>query len=101
MPSATLPVKRPEFCQYPNGPCDQDLHLPNGLRGCFIYPTEPQHLAHTVQEAVRQLQKHSSEASWKTWKDLSVGGHLIFCELCKAMRHARLVIANITNLNFN
>ena len=82
MPQATaLRVKTPAFCQYPGGQCDQDLSNLLPLRGFFIYPTEPQHLAYTVKEAVRQLQKHSSEASWKTWQNLDVGGHIIFCEL--------------------
>ena len=99
--TTALKLKNPTFCQYPGGKCDQDFAGLTALRGFFIYPTEPQHLAHTVQEAVRQLQKHSSEAQLKTWRDLNVGGHIVFCELCKAMRSARLIVANITNLNFN
>jgi hypothetical protein len=36
-----------------------------------------------------------------TWKDMDIGGHIIFCEICKAIRGAATVFADVTTLNFN
>ncbi len=36
-----------------------------------------------------------------TWKDVDIGGRLIFCEICKTMRGAGTVFADVTTLNFN
>jgi len=71
------------------------------LEAFFIYPSQPSHLARTVSECVRQLQEHSSKESWKSWESLFVGGHIIFCEICKAIRVSKIVVANITQTNFN
>ena len=42
-----------------------------------------------------------SSKIWITWKNLDVPGQIIFCEICKAMRHTDLVVADVTTLNFN
>ena len=71
------------------------------LTGFFIYPSEPPLLAQTISETVRHLQNHSSERAYKSWEGLNVGGQIIFCEICKAFRSSKAIIANITTLNFN
>ena len=96
-------IERPNysFCEYAGDFCDQELKEDLTLDVFFIYPSEPKHLAVTVSEAVRNLKEISSEDRYKSWEDLAVGGHIIFCEICKAIKSAKLIVANITTLNFN
>lgn len=91
----------PNFCQYPLGLCDQDFNNLMKSEAFFLYPSEPAHLSLTVSDAVRQLQQHSSKENYISWENLFVGGQLIFCEICKAIRGTKLVVANITTSNFN
>jgi hypothetical protein len=91
----------PVYCQYALGRCDQQMAGLASLEAFFIYPSQPPHLARTVYDCVRQLKEHSSEHSWMTWEDLLVGGQIVFCEICKAIRASKLVVANITTTNFN
>lgn len=91
----------PSFCEYANGECDQDFSTISQTEAFFIYPTDPAILAGTVRDAVNQLRDHGSPAAWKTWEDMSVGGQIVFCEICKTLRGTKLVVANITTLNFN
>ena len=91
----------PSFCEYANGACDQDFSTISQTEAFFIYPTDPAFLAGTVRDAVSQLRGHGSPEAWKTWEDMAVGGRIVFCEICKTIRGAKLVVANITTLNFN
>ena len=97
---STLP-ESPVFCQYTNGICDQSFQTPQNRSAFFIYPSTPPLLAQTVREAVRSLKQYSTQESWVTWEDLPISGQIIFCQICKTIRNSRLVVANITNLNFN
>ena len=91
----------PKFCEYTLGSCDQSFSDIQTASAFFIYPSQPVHLANTVRDSVK-LHKESTEMNvWRTWEDLSVGGKIIFCEICKTMRGSKIIIANITNLNFN
>lgn len=93
-------AKPPGFCQYTASACNQAFKEER-LEAFFIYPSQPVTLARTVSECVRQLGQYSSKERWLSWEDLCVGGQIIFCEICKAIRAAKLVVANITNTNFN
>lgn len=90
-----------KYCEYKKGQCE-DLQPNNPkFNGFFIYPSTPAHLSQTVLSAVRDLQKHSSIASWKSWEDLLTTGQIIFCKICDAINTSNFVVANITTLNFN
>ncbi len=91
----------PVFCQYANGSCDQHIAGHAKSEAFFIYPSQPVHLASTVRECVRQLRKYSSDDLWVCWEDLAISGQIIFCEICKAIRTAKHIVANITTMNFN
>ena len=90
----------PSYCQYASGNCDHTM-VQKSLDGFFSYPLEPIYLSKTVTELVLQLQKHSPQENWLTWQQLNMGGQIIFCEICKAIYVSKLVIANITAINFN
>jgi hypothetical protein len=66
----------------------------------FLYPNDPEIIAGTVEEAVRQL-RTASEKTWLTWRDLGISGQIIFCQICKALRFTGFAIADVTTLNFN
>jgi len=91
----------PDYCQYCAGPCDQDLSAATPCDAFFMYASEPQHLAQTVRQAVSQLRSHSTARRWQSWEDLTVTGRIVFCQICRAIRRAKLTVANITTLNFN
>ena len=94
-------LTEPLYCQYSAGKCDQSFSEMKESEAFFIYPSEPQMLANTINETVRQLQQHVSKKNWLSWEKLSNGGQIIFCEICKAIRSTKLVVANITTANFN
>jgi hypothetical protein len=91
----------PKYCKYASGECDQRFDNIKISSAFFIYPSQPVHLANTIKECVSTHQKEAGSSRWLTWEDLSVGGKIIFCEICKAIRGSRLIVANITDMNFN
>ncbi len=96
----------PVFCEYAKGPCDQTFADMQRSDGLFLYPSEPEVIAFTIEESVRLLQSTTSyrlsgPRRWITWKDIAVPGQIIFCRICKALRFADLIIADVTTLNFN
>jgi hypothetical protein len=91
----------PGFCQYTAGPCDQDFSNAVNSDGLFLFPSRPEPVAATIDDAVAYLSKVASDKTWKSWKNLDVAGQIIFCEVCKATRFTRLVVADVTTLNFN
>src|ERR1700686_1817024 len=96
-----LSTHPPSFCEYAGGACDQSFDNLNRIDGLFLYPSTPVIIASTIEEAVLQLRAAANSKRWQTWKDLSISGQIIFCEICKAMRFTRLVIADVTTMNFN
>ncbi|MFZ3137060.1 MAG: hypothetical protein WA126_06690 [Thermodesulfovibrionales bacterium] len=91
----------PEFCQYSSDVCDQDLSelIPSG--NFFIYPSEPAPIRSTVKLAIENLRTNYGSHKWISWEDLRVSGQIIFCEICKAVLTADIVIADISTLSFN
>jgi len=95
------PVRVPPiFCQYAAGPCDQ-LFGNRETQGLFLFPSRPESVATTIEASIAHLSKVAGEKQWQSWKNLDIPGQIIFCEICKAIRFTRLVIADITTLNFN
>ena len=90
----------PGFCEYSSGPCDQDFTALPDSRGLFLYASTPPQIAATITTAAAALTARTGER-WLTWLDLDIGGRLIFCEICKAIRGAGTVFADVTTLNFN
>jgi hypothetical protein len=99
-PQLPLLNQPPQFCEYSSGRCDQSFEHPRHSEGLFLYPSEPEIIAATIEEAAHQLQTSDSK-TWLTWKELGVSGQIVFCEICKALRFTRLAIADVTTLNFN
>ena len=96
--SVTIP---PSFCQYACGTCDQSFDGLAHREAFFIYPSQPSNIAASLRECVKQLQSHSAPSQWSSWEDMSVGGQIVFCEICKAIRSSKLIVADVTTLNFN
>jgi hypothetical protein len=94
-------VEPPKFCEYAGGACDQNSDLSHISDGLFLYPSTPKLIANTIEEGVENISGRLSSQKWNTWKDLGVAGNLVFCEICKAIRLTKVVIADVTTLNFN
>jgi len=91
----------PKFCEYSSGECDQSFTSVEPLDAFFVYPSQPVHLANSLKECVNQLRAGRPRNRWLSWQELSISGQIIFCEICKAIRASKLVVANITSINFN
>jgi len=65
------------------------------------YPSEPVTIASTIENAYEGLKRVARDKKWASWRDLNISGQIIFCEICKAIRFTRLVIADVTTLNAN
>jgi hypothetical protein len=91
----------PGYCQYAGGPCDQDFAETPIRRGVVLYPSEPATIAETIAGAASILNRVDSAGRWETWRYFQTTGQVIFCSICKAMRFAEHVIADVTTLNFN
>ncbi len=98
VPEAQLP---PKFCQYASGPCDQQFSTAIRSDALFVYPSKPENIADAIEGAANHLSRVAGDRVWTTWKNLDVPGQIIFCEICKAIRHSKLVVADVTTLNFN
>lgn len=90
----------PTFCQYADGPCDQDFSQLGSGEGLFLFGSKPAAIAGAIEAGAKQLDGTSSE-TWRTWRSLGSGGQIIFCEICKAIRSANTVFTDVTTLNFN
>jgi len=90
----------PPFCAYADGPCDQDFSNLGQARGLFLFGSNPQPIAATVEASAERLRERTGER-WATWRDMDVPGRMIFCEICKSIRGATAVYADVTTLNFN
>jgi len=83
------------------GPCDQEFSGIQPTSAVFLYPSRPELIANTIEEAVEKLQQAYGEKKWMSWKNFDVAGQIIFCEISKAIRFSNLVVADVTTLNFN
>lgn len=91
----------PPFCQYADGPCDQTFENTSITRGVFLYPSNPEQIAATIESANTILDATDSTAHWVTWKQFQSTGQVIFCAICKTFRFTDFVVADVTTLNFN
>lgn len=96
----------PAFCEYSNGPCDQSFDDAAHCDALLLYPSEPEIIARTIEEAAQLLQSTgtyslSGPLRLRTWKEIGISGQIIFCRICKAMRFASVIVADVTTLNFN
>lgn len=90
---------KPSYCHYVRGACDKRFDDAIDSRAFFVFPSEPKTIASTVHNATRT--RHTGGANWYSWKDLNIAGRPIFCTICKALRFADNVVADVTTLNFN
>ena len=90
----------PSFCQYAAGPCDQDFEDRQPFSGLVLYPSDPVAISSTIEATVDKLRLKST-GHFVTWRDLRVTGKVIFCEICKGMRYANIIVVDVTTLNLN
>jgi hypothetical protein len=99
---ANVPITSSDFyCEYAAGWCDQDLTNLETTAGVLLYPSRPGQIAATIEAAAPLLRQRSPGAIWKTWREFGSTGQVVFCSICKNMRSADVVVADVTTLNFN
>jgi len=104
--SVPVITRPPSLCEYANGPCDQTFNDASYCDALLLYPSEPEIIAHTIEDAAKLLQSTATYGlrgplHFRTWKDIGISGQIIFCRICKAMRFATVIAADVTTLNFN
>jgi nucleoside 2-deoxyribosyltransferase len=92
---------QPEYCQYSDGPCDQDFAGLGQTRAVILYPSDPEEIASTVENAVAALRRRNATVHWRSWRQMKTTGQVIFCEICKNMRFTDCIVADVTTLNLN
>ena len=90
-------------CPYQQKPCalvhSGDVPL---LDMFFAYALEPQRRADAIQGAIERIREVVGDAlAVSDWTELPIEGQIISCTICEAIRNARCVAADITDLNFN
>src|SRR5216117_11724 len=60
----------PNFCQYANGACDQDFETVTAAKATFLYASDPENIAGTIEGAITSLQRREGKSRWISWKDL-------------------------------
>ena len=91
----------PSYCQYAGGPCDQDFENVTAARATFLYASQPENIATTVERAISDLRKREPLHRWVSWREFRSTGQMVFCSICKSMRFSDCIIADVTTLNFN
>jgi hypothetical protein len=91
----------PTFCQYASGPCDQSFSATARSHAVLLYPSKPEAISYTIEQAAQQLMERDRSHSWLTWRDFRVAGQVVFCEICKSMRYTTTIVADVTTLNLN
>lgn len=99
-----IPILTSEgYCFYQSRPCEE-VHGSNSMTAdvFFAFPSSPKVKADSLIEAARLLDEDERYAvSARPWTDLENQGNVIFCEICYAIRSSKVVVADITELNFN
>jgi hypothetical protein len=88
-PTALSILQPPQFCQYASGPCDQTFANLSSTQGFFLYPSQPQIIANTVEHAIQVLKRTAPGYNWLSWQEMDIVGQIIFCQICKAMRSTK------------
>ena len=96
----SLPEPR---CPYQQRPC-RSVHSGDfePLDMFFAYASEPQRRVDAIRGAIDRIQDGPAlGCKIADWTDLPIEGRVIFCVICEAIRNARCVATDITDLNFN
>ncbi|NGM88502.1 hypothetical protein G5B35_14400 [Parapusillimonas sp. SGNA-6] len=73
----------------------------NDIRGFFAYSSLPVEIGQTVERAVANCVRTGGSTTVSTWMALDIVGHFISGEVLAGIDAAHLLIADITELNFN
>ena len=97
-------VSLPEAtCPYQQKPC-ASVHSGDvqPLDMFFAYASEPQRRVDAIRGSIDRIRDGSGiGCKVADWTDLPVEGKVISCTICEAIRNAKCVAADITDLNFN
>src|SRR5690349_10930995 len=94
-------VTPPVYCDYVSTRCPEEFPTPDRSSVVLLYASRPPEIASTIQTAARVAESAAPGYSFTTWVDFAKPGHVVFCEICKHIRTADAVVADVTTLNFN
>lgn len=71
------------------------------LRVFVPYPSYPEQIGYTIEEAVKILRKSPHNLKIASWKQIDIPGRFIIEGVLDKIDKSEIVVADITNLNFN
>ena len=71
------------------------------LPAFFAYPSSPSMVAHTIQQAIDKLKFNYGMTSIHAWPESDIAGRFIADETLETINDKPVLIADITQLNFN
>jgi hypothetical protein len=67
----------------------------------FAYTAQPQQIGITIEQAIKDANTAMSDRHIKSWKEIDIPGHFIATEVLNEIEQSRILIADISKLNFN
>lgn len=71
------------------------------LTGLVVYPAVPTDLGDTIRRALAQLKSKARTRSLVGWEEIDIPGRFIDTGVMKVIAEGRVLVADVTQLNFN
>ncbi len=73
----------------------------NRIHGFAAYPSQPSQIGQTITAAINRLRVENREVELNTWEENDIAGRFISESILEEIDHGQLLVADITQLNFN
>src|SRR5712692_3121806 len=67
----------------------------------FAYPSQPDHVAETIEQAIGNLRDKSGVTAIQSWHETDIAGRFVADQTLSKITDRSALIADITQLNFN
>lgn len=75
--------------------------MPVDISMFFAYPTDPDLVAATIESAIANVQQRIGEQTLQGWRESDIAGHFLAEQILARIAARSVLIADITQLNFN
>jgi hypothetical protein len=73
----------------------------NNLSGFVAYPSRPPEIGRTVSAAIEHLRDENRAIDLRTWEENDIAGRFIYQPILEEIDSGRMLVADVTRLNFN
>jgi hypothetical protein len=75
--------------------------MPTIVPAFFAYPSQPDLVAETIEQAIANLRTKSGVTAVQSWRESDIAGHFVADQVLTKISERSAFIADITKLNFN